>query len=236
MRIRGPIVFIARLRRLQHPACRRQVRGFPTLTTPVRVIVCCSYVQDTGARCSSVNPRLGFAGGGGVRFAPNSLISGFVIFCGSVALVIRFLFLLVWAPSLLVCLFVCLVPWSAPTAINNIPGTSRDRHGPAISRRVYSKPSSELRRLYLRETITWHALWDHVWSGKNERAVYVCTVSCHVHIRSYEEQTLDANRSFARELARTFSARMGKGLWLVFPDDAEVKQQAPPTYLRHRWY
>lgn len=35
-------------------------------------------------------------------------------------------------------------------------------------------------------------------------------------------QTLDANRSFARELARTFAARLGKALWLVFPDDAEV--------------
>ena len=38
-------------------------------------------------------------------------------------------------------------------------------------------------------------------------------------------QTLDANRSFARELARTFSARLGKALWLIFPDDAEV---SPP--------
>ena len=45
------------------------------------------------------------------------------------------------------------------------------------------------------------------------------------------KQTLDANRSFARELARGFSARMGKELWLVFPDDAEVKQEGPPTDL-----
>lgn len=59
----------------------------------------------------------------------------------------------------------------------------------------------------------------------------LCTVSCHVLIRSCEQQTLDANRSFARELARNFSARMGKALWLVFPDDAEVKKQAPPTDL-----
>ncbi|CAN0160461.1 unnamed protein product [Pylaiella littoralis] len=42
-------------------------------------------------------------------------------------------------------------------------------------------------------------------------------------------ETLDANRSFARELARTFSARMGKGLWLVFPDDSEA-ELAQQTY------
>lgn len=35
-------------------------------------------------------------------------------------------------------------------------------------------------------------------------------------------KTLDANRAFARELSRTFSARMGKALWLVFPDAGEV--------------
>eukprot|EP00903_Cladosiphon_okamuranus_P016598 g15311.t1 len=42
-------------------------------------------------------------------------------------------------------------------------------------------------------------------------------------------ETLDANRSFARELARTFAARMGKALWLVFPDDAEA-ELAKRTY------
>ncbi|CBJ27978.1 conserved unknown protein [Ectocarpus siliculosus] len=42
-------------------------------------------------------------------------------------------------------------------------------------------------------------------------------------------ETLDANRSFARELARSFSARMGKALWLVFPDDAEA-ELAQNTY------
>lgn len=42
-------------------------------------------------------------------------------------------------------------------------------------------------------------------------------------------ETLDANRSFARELARTFSAKLGKALWLVFPDDAEA-ELAKQTY------
>eukprot|EP00904_Undaria_pinnatifida_P005540 jgi/Undpi1/2115/HiC_scaffold_12.g05501.m1 len=42
-------------------------------------------------------------------------------------------------------------------------------------------------------------------------------------------ETLDANRVFARELARSFSARMGKELWLVFPDDAEA-ELAAKTY------
>lgn len=36
-------------------------------------------------------------------------------------------------------------------------------------------------------------------------------------------KTMDSNRMFARELARTFAARMGKALWLVFPDDDEVR-------------
>lgn len=44
-----------------------------------------------------------------------------------------------------------------------------------------------------------------------------------VHFRGLSGKTLDANRAFARELARSFSAQMGKALWLVFPDDAEVR-------------
>lgn len=56
-------------------------------------------------------------------------------------------------------------------------------------------------------------------------------LSQHVLVRLCAQQTLDANRVFARELARSFSARMGKELWLVFPDDAEVKQP-PATALR----
>lgn len=36
-------------------------------------------------------------------------------------------------------------------------------------------------------------------------------------------ETLDANRNYVRELAKTFSAQMGKALWTVFPDDGEAE-------------
>ncbi|CAN0170426.1 unnamed protein product [Discosporangium mesarthrocarpum] len=36
-------------------------------------------------------------------------------------------------------------------------------------------------------------------------------------------ETLDANRDFARELARSFSAKLGRALWLVFPDGGEAR-------------
>ncbi|CAM9761108.1 unnamed protein product [Choristocarpus tenellus] len=35
-------------------------------------------------------------------------------------------------------------------------------------------------------------------------------------------ETSEANCGFARELARTFSARFGRELWLVFPDQGEA--------------